>query len=164
MSEEVDAEEASSPNVEPVKKFTPAERIEELNNIPSGPEDATSFHNLSNGNEVPMTSGPANACGVTENSNWWNYKTGFNGTAGIGRGPIASRPDTCTTGVGYWATDQGSWNTKLPANTSGSLYKCTAPNTWTLYYTPYTYPHPLRTGSPSSSSIMPPSNLTAAVQ
>jgi hypothetical protein len=33
MSDEGDAEEASSPNVEPVKKFTPAERIEELNNI-----------------------------------------------------------------------------------------------------------------------------------
>jgi hypothetical protein len=30
---------------------------------------------------------------------------------------------------------------------SGVLYKCTAPNTWTLYYTPYTYPHPLQTSS-----------------
>src|SRR4029077_6545981 len=28
----------------------------------------------------------------------------------------------------------------------GVLYKCTAPNTWTLYYTPYIYPHPLRNG------------------
>jgi hypothetical protein len=122
-----------------------------------------SFHNLSNGTELPMTSGPANACGVTENNNWWNYKASFNGTVGIGRGPIASRPNTCTTGVGYWATDQGSWNAKLPTNTSGILYKCTAPNTWTPYYTPYTYPHPLRTGS-SSSSISPPSDLTATIQ
>jgi hypothetical protein len=28
---------------------------------------------------------------------------------------------------------------------SGLLYKCTATDTWTLYYTPYTYPHPLVT-------------------
>jgi len=26
---------------------------------------------------------------------------------------------------------------------SGTLYKCTATNTWTAYYTPYAYPHPL---------------------
>ena len=26
---------------------------------------------------------------------------------------------------------------------SGTLYKCTAPNTWAEHYTPYAYPHPL---------------------
>jgi hypothetical protein len=31
-----------------------------------------------------------------------------------------------------------------PTPISGTLYKCTAINTWTAYYTPYTYPHPLR--------------------
>ncbi|MEK7635603.1 MAG: hypothetical protein AAB405_00765 [Patescibacteria group bacterium] len=31
------------------------------------------------------------------------------------------------------------------------LYKCTAPNTWTAYFIPYTYPHPLQTGF-----ILPP--------
>src|SRR5213076_1545599 len=30
---------------------------------------------------------------------------------GIGHGTLANRPTTCTTGVGYWASDQGSWNT-----------------------------------------------------
>lgn len=75
----------------------------------------------------------------------------FNGTVGTGWGTLANRPTTCTAGVAYWATDQGSWN-----NTSsnpygvqqngadGVLYKATATNTWTLYYEPYTYPHPLR--------------------
>lgn len=74
----------------------------------------------------------------------------FNGTTGTGWGTIANRPTTCTTGVGYFATDQGSWNTStsnpygVPQNgAQGVLYKCTATNTWTLYYTPYTYPHPL---------------------
>lgn len=78
------------------------------------------------------------------------YETGsFNGTSGMGVGVIASRPATCTTGsggvpgVGYWATDEGEW-WAANAGADGRLYKCTATNTWTLAYTPYTYPHPLR--------------------
>jgi len=60
----------------------------------------------------------------------------FNGTAGIGQGPLSGRPGTCTPFVGYWATDQKT------------LYQCTAANTWTAFYTPFTYPHPL-TKAPS---------------
>src|SRR5213593_4734233 len=51
----------------------------------------------------------------------------------------------------------GSWNTSesnpygvQQNGASGVLYKCTATNTWTLYYTPYTYPHPLATSIPPS--------------
>lgn len=75
----------------------------------------------------------------------------FNGTTGIGHGTLANRPTTCTHttapdgdqggGVMYWATDQGSWNRIGP---SGVLYRCSAANTWTVHYTPYTYPHPLQ--------------------
>lgn len=87
----------------------------------------------------------------------------FNGTSGTGWGTIANRPTTCTAGVGYWATDEGSWNTSTSNSegvqqngADGRLYKCTATNMWTLYYTPYTYPHPLRaTGSVPSA----PTNL-----
>jgi hypothetical protein len=69
----------------------------------------------------------------------------FNGSCGTGQGSVANRPTTCTTGVAYWVTDEGSWDTTKSANTSGRLYKCTSTNTWTLFYTPFTYPHSLRT-------------------
>ena len=77
----------------------------------------------------------------------------FNGTSGTGHGTLADLPTTCTTGVGYWATDQGNWNqsglpvtgagTGVGQGSQGELFKCTSTNTWTLGYTPYTYPHPL---------------------
>jgi len=68
--------------------------------------------------------------------------TSFNGTVGVGSGTLALRPSTCTPGVAYWASDQGSWNTSGSGG-QGELFKCTSTNTWTLFYTPYTYPHPL---------------------
>ena len=70
------------------------------------------------------------------------------GAVGMSSGVLASRPTSCTIGQGYWATDQGDWNKATSGDwvgQQGVLYKCTAPNTWRLYYTPYTYPHPLRT-------------------
>jgi hypothetical protein len=85
----------------------------------------------------------------------------FNGTTGMGFGALANRPTTCTTnsegsaGVGYFATDQGP---------QGTLYTCSATNTWTTYYTPYTYPHPLVAGGGGSGQPAPPTGLQASVQ
>ena len=80
--------------------------------------------------------------------------TSFTGATGTGSGTLASMPSTCTTGVAYWATDQGSWNTSGGGG-QGELYKCTATNTWTLFYTPYTYPHPLVTGGGGGTTQTP---------
>lgn len=87
----------------------------------------------------------------------------FNGTSGTGTGELSARPSTCTPGPGgtygaspigsygvaYWATDANSG--------SGELYVCTAANTWTGIYQPYTYPHPLVSGNSTSSNNAPPS-------
>jgi len=87
----------------------------------------------------------------------------FNGTSGVGFGTLARRPTTCTPRVGYFATDQGNWNQSGNSFGQGQLYVCTATNTWTLYYTPYTYPHPLTQGS-QGSQPPPPTNLQAVPQ
>jgi hypothetical protein len=89
----------------------------------------------------------------------------FNGTSGSGHGTLANRPTTCTPSVGYWATDQGNWN-QSGSGGQGELFVCTAPNTWSLYYEPYTYPHPLIAGGntgTSGNSPNPPTNVTVTV-
>jgi hypothetical protein len=86
----------------------------------------------------------------TENREYWVGNASFDGTVGVGYGTLAARPATCTTGVGYWATNQSVSNLTgmigaAPATPiSGTLYRASATNTWEAFYTPYTYPHPLR--------------------
>lgn len=79
---------------------------------------------------------------VRENRDFYNWNTNFDGKTGVGAGPLSARPSTCTTGVGYWAADQNT------------LYVATATNTWSVYYKPYVYPHPL------TIRPLPPTNLT----
>jgi len=68
-----------------------------------------------------------------EDVHFWMEKTNFNGSSGIGIGPLSARPAICTTeGVAWWATDEQ----KLYRWKNGK---------WEFYYSPYTYPHPLRT-------------------
>jgi hypothetical protein len=103
--------------------------------------------------------------GLAENIDFWQDARrdggSFDGSKGCGCGPLDSRPSTCTEGVGYWATEQsctdltGMVGANPSTPISGSLYICNNSNQWVKYYTPLTYPHPLR------QHLMPP--ITKAV-
>jgi hypothetical protein len=77
---------------------------------------------------------------------------------GVTAGPIANRPSTCTTGRAYWATDEGEWNSLHPGP-DGRLYRCASTNSWTLYYTPYTFPHPWQDEGPGAQPPAAPINV-----
>lgn len=79
--------------------------------------------------------------------------TGAPHVTGVREGTAATMNaiGTCTQGVGFWVTNEGSWNTSASnpygvnaAGADGRLYVCGASNNWVLTYTPYTYPHPLQ--------------------
>lgn len=103
------------------------------------------------------------AAHLRRNRDWYTQDTSFDGKTAVGVGLIAKRPSTCTPGVAYWATDRGDWNSRN-SGPDGQLYRCTAPDTWTLHYTPYTYPHPLQGAGSGGSRPAPPTNLSVVVQ
>ncbi len=116
-------------------------------------------------NQSPIGAGTET---LIANRDYYYQNPSFDGTSGTGTGTLAARPTTCTTGVAYWATDQGSWNKSGGSNPAGysgqgELFECTATNTWSLAYTPYTYPYPLISGS-APSGPNPPKGLTGSVQ
>lgn len=130
------------------------------NNLPSPAQKRAPAYvwGILNGDTfTPSTKVNNSAANVIKNRDYYEQENDFNGTVGVGCGPLADRPVTCTTGVAYWATNQSCSDLSgmvgaIPSSPiDGTLYKCTGTNTWTAYFTPYTYPHPL--------NFAPPTNL-----
>ncbi|MFC1701125.1 fibronectin type III domain-containing protein, partial [Patescibacteria group bacterium] len=105
---------------------------------------------------------------LTENTDYFIMQSGvFDGTGdataggGVGCGTLAEMSTINPglgqhIGVGFWATDQSCTDlTNLVGSNpttpiSGTLYKWSGVD-WQPYYTPYTYPHPLRNEAPPVS-------------
>jgi hypothetical protein len=91
-------------------------------------------------------------CGaIAPNKEYFVQGSSFSGSAGVGCGLPAARPLACTVGVAYYATTQDcskndprNIGARPAAPFDGTLYKCTATNTWTEFFKPAPYPHPLR--------------------
>ena len=98
---------------------------ERFNTISSGSVSTSLFY-----------TNPPTSSVIQANVDWYDYAPSFTGAAGVGTGVFASRPATCTTGVGYWATDQNK------------LYTCVSTNTWGLGLHTLHVPEP-PTGAPT---------------
>lgn len=141
------------------------------------------FNNTSNGTEKPAINGFGGsfACTIAENNGnalgtvgsssqggWWNLNTGScissSCTQGIGRGTTAPT-GTCTKGTGYWVASTATPTVNSAVIQTGKFYVCTATNTWTQFYTPAAYPHPvLASGSGMPAATPSPTSLTFVSQ
>lgn len=118
------------------------------------PEVANSyiFNNTINGTISNMGPGDpiGNGCGTAENTSYWNYNASFgNNQNGIGRGTSAPTTTGNPDGAGYWVCSTSTPTVDPDIVQAGHLYKRVS-GAWTDYYTPYTYPHPLQSGSSGS--------------
>lgn len=95
------------------------------------------------------------SCFIRNDREYYKYTASFDGTSGVGSGTAAAMAliTPTLTGVGFWVTDEGEWDSTNGATADGRMYTWDG-DSWELSYTPSDFPHSLRgTAAPSGQPI-----------
>lgn len=112
-------------------------------------------------NLLNTTRAPAAGVPHTYDIHLMNEEASYDGTTGMGVGTAAEMALITPTlaKTAFWVTDEGEW-WDANAGADGRLYQWNG-SSWVLYYTPLTYPHPLRTGGLPDPPAATPSTAGA---
>lgn len=80
---------------------------------------------------------------IVEDREFYLWKKSFDCSTGVGIGTASTMSGLsgCTTGVGFWVTDEYEWDADS-AGVDGRLYYWDGA-TWSVWWQPYPHPHPL---------------------